>query len=212
MKRFRRYYYDLFSRIYDRIIALHSKDKSESLRRFLIKKSAFRPGQRLLDVCTGTGAVAIEAARYVRGDGLVVGVDFSEGMLRHARKKAEGQDVPFFLLADVCALPFRKESFHVVTCSHAMYELSVETRRAGLSEFRRVLMHGGRFIMMEHTPPSSSFIRFLYMVRLMTMGSSGNREFALDERPEISRFFNDVSLEFAPTGRSKVVYGTKRSQ
>ena len=209
MKRFRRYYYDLFSTVYDRVIALHSKDKSARLRRFLIEKSTFGPGQKLLDVCTGTGAVAHEAARYSRGEGAVVGVDFSMGMLRVARRKSMGQLFPIFVLSDVTALPFREESFNVVTCSHAMYELDPETRRKALSEFRRVLVRGGRFIMMEHTAPSSPFVRFFYNIRLMTMGSSGNRAFARDERPEIARFFKDVRLELAPGGRSKIVYGKR---
>ncbi len=207
MKRFRRIYYDFFSRFYDKVIALHSKDKSARLRRFLIEKSGFRPGQNLLDVCTGTGAVALEASRLSNGTGLVVGLDFSMGMLKKACSKARSRGNIMFVLGDVAAIPFKDQSFHVVTCSHAMYELSAKTRRHALSEIERVLRPGGCFIMMEHTEPKAPFVRFLYRLRIRSMGSSGNRAFAVDERPELKRFFKNVRLEYAPGGRSKVVYG-----
>ena len=209
MKGLRRKYYDIFSNFYDKIIALHSKDRSQRLRRYLIEKSGFRPGQYLLDACTGTGSVALEAARFSKGKGVVAGVDFSIGMLSKAVKKASGIGNVFFVLSDVGTLSFKDDTFHVVTCSHAMYELSPQTRQAALSQFRRVLRPGGRFIMMEHTPPSSPVIKFLYQLRILSMGSAGNREFAKDERRELSMFFKDVVLEIVPGGRSKVVYGTK---
>jgi len=210
MKTFRRRYYDFFSNFYDKIIALHSKDKSARLRRFLLAKSGFRPGQYLLDVCTGTGAVALEAASLAKGQGCVTAVDFSHGMLSRARAKASSRGLQVhFALADVSMLPFKDEVFHVVTCSHAMYELKAQVRTKALGEFRRVLKRGGIFIMMEHSAPESPFIKFLYNLRIMTMGSWENRRFALDERGELSRFFENVRLEPTLSGRSKVVYGFK---
>ena len=210
MKRWRRSYYDIFSLFYDRIIAMHSSDKSAYLRDFLLKKSEVSSGQRLLDICTGTGAVAIKAYERLRGAGFVVGVDFSRGMLKRAADKVTGAGENIsFVLADTAELPFKNRTFHVVTCSHAMYELDPETRDLTLREVVRVLVPGGRFIMMEHMEPSKFFVRLLYRIRLAAMGSSANREFALDERPVLARFFQDVKLEKAPTGRSKIVYGTK---
>ena len=211
MKRWRRSYYDIFSSFYDGIIALHSKDKSARLRDFLIEKSGFEPGMNLLDICTGTGAVALRAASRQSSSGAVVGLDFSMGMLQKARKKARKGGIKVdFVLADVSRLPFLAETFHVVTCSHAMYELDPETRNSALGEARRVLVPGGVFIMMEHMEPDRPFVRFLYNLRLASMGSSSNREFAMDERPFVSRFFNGVQLMKAPGGRSKVIRGTKQ--
>ena len=210
MKIWRSIYYDLFSIFYDRIIALHSKDRSASLRNVLLQRSGIRPGQKLLDLCTGTGAVALRAGDMLTGSCMVVGVDFSSGMLKRAREKAVKKRIKAdFVLADTSELPFPADTFHVVTCSHAMYELDPTDRTATLAEARRVLVPLGTFIMMEHMEPLNAFIRFLYRLRLASMGSSENREFARDERPFLRRFFKEVKLEVLPGGKSKIVSGIK---
>lgn len=211
-RRWRRGYYDLFSRFYDRIIALHSKDKNAYLRRFLLEKSGARAGDRLLDICTGTGAVALAAAGMLGPESIVIGADFSLGMLKMASAKysrPRDRATLFFVQADVAALPFNSSTFQVVTCSHAMYELKPRTRDAALAEVRRVLITGGRFIMMEHCEPRTPFIRFLYNIRLAGMGSNHNQAFAQDEIPFLARYFEDVTREISPTGKSKVIYGHK---
>ncbi len=211
MKRFRRAYYDLFSRWYDRVIALHSGDASARARGFLVERSGVGPEARVLDVCTGTGSVALRAQRVAGAGGLVVGLDFSAGMIRKAREKArQGQLAGlWFVVGDAAGLPFAADSFDAVTCSHAIYELSPEARERTLQEAQRVLRPGGQFLMMEHREPSHPFVRFLYGVRLATMGSSRNREFARDEVPFLRRYFADVTTELSPSARSKLVRGVK---
>ena len=87
MKSPRQIYYDLFSMVYDFIIRLHSRDTGGSLRRFITEKANLSKGDRALDLCTGTGSVAIELAKQVGEKGLVVGLDFSRGMLEKAERK-----------------------------------------------------------------------------------------------------------------------------
>lgn len=211
MTRLRRVYYDLFSTFYDRVIALHSKDESAAIRSFLVERTALRAGGRLLDLCTGTGAVALRAQRTTGPRGLAVGVDFSLGMIRKAGEKASRASLEgiCFVAADVACLPFRPNTFDAVTCSHAMYELSPEVRTGALEEARRVLRPGGRFLMMEHNEPARRFTRLLYQIRLATMGSARNRAFARDEVPYLRRFFGDLRKELSPTGRSKLLWGVK---
>lgn len=209
--RLRRAYYDFFSRWYDRVIALHSGDASARARDFLIERSCVGAGGRLLDICTGTGAVALRAQRAVGASGLVVGLDFSVGMIRKALEKARQAEVAglWLVVGDAARLPFAAESFDAVTCSHAIYELSPEVRERALREVQRVLCPGGQFLMMEHREPSHPIVRFLYGVRLATMGSSRNREFARDETPFLRRYFVDVTTEISPSARSKLVRGVK---
>ena len=56
MGTFRRKYDDLFSKFYDRFIAMHATDKQGVLRDILAEQSAARPGDVMLDICSGTGA------------------------------------------------------------------------------------------------------------------------------------------------------------
>jgi len=214
VKRFRRAYYDLFSHFYDWIIALHSQDESSAVRDFLAERTGAGEGDRLLDLCTGTGAVALRTSRDTGPHGLTAGVDFSRGMIRKAVEKARrnGAEGLHFLVADVTHLPLRSGAFDAVTCSHAMYELSPEVRADTLAEARRVLRPGGRFLMMEHCEPARPFIRFLYHVRLATMGSARNRSFARDERPFLRRFFATVQQELSPSGRSKLLWGLREGE
>ena len=208
MGRLRRFYYDVFSNFYDLIIDLHASDRSAALRRFLVDSSGIKPGDQVLDICTGTGSVALMAGEAVEGHGgQVVALDFSHGMLKKARRKrvAKGRENVHLVQADVSRMPFADKRFDCVTCSHAMYELTETDRKQGLAEIRRVLKNHGSFVMMEHEIPEKPVVRFLYHVRLTTMGSRKNRSFATDERTELRSYFSDVIKIPSPTGRSKLL-------
>jgi ubiquinone/menaquinone biosynthesis C-methylase UbiE len=209
--RFRRAYYDLFSPLYDLVIALHSGDASARLRDLLIDRTGVKAGSMLLDLCSGTGAVALRARRTTGPDGLVIGLGLSSGMIRRAHAKAARTGVAdvAFVVGDATRLPFAPASFDAVSCSHAMYELRPEARGRTLAEALRVLRPGGRFVMMEHCEPSRPLVRFLYRLRLLVLGSSGNRGFARDEVPFLRRFFSNVRSELSPTGRSKLILADK---
>ncbi len=207
MRRGRRFYYDLFSRVYDKVIALHSADKAGKLRSWLVEQGGCKGGMRVLDLCTGTGSVAIEASRT---GSLVVGLDFSWGMLEKARDKGKGARHLVWVQGSAPFLPFRDESFHVVYCSHAFYELRDWEKLWTLGEVKRVLLPGGCFLMMEHEEPSHPVVRFLYKVRLASMGSLDSSRFISKELKLFSRFFKDVVREKSPTGNSKLIKGVKR--
>ena len=74
---------------------------------------------------------------------------------------------------------------------------------------KRVLLPGGRFLMMEHEEPAHPFVRFLYKVRLVSMGSWDSASFVAKEMELLSRFFRGVTKEKSPTGNSKLLVGTK---
>jgi ubiquinone/menaquinone biosynthesis C-methylase UbiE len=74
------------------------------------------PGMRVLDVCCGTGASALPAAKAVGNGGRVIGVDLAENLLELARQKAKALQLENieFLKADMTELPFEHESFDAV--------------------------------------------------------------------------------------------------
>ena len=103
------------------------------------------PGDRVLDACCGTGDLAVAAER--RG-GLVVGLDFSEQMLRRARKKSGTIE---WVRGDALALPFGEGEFDAATVGFGVRNL--EDLEAGLRELNRVLRPGGKVAVLEITRP-----------------------------------------------------------
>ncbi|MEN8185201.1 MAG: class I SAM-dependent methyltransferase [Myxococcota bacterium] len=95
-------------------------------------------GLSCLDVCTGTGGVALALAR--RG-ARVVGVDAAPGMLVRAERKARGQGLAGkirLVRMDARALGFRDDSIPLVTCSMALHEMAEDERDRVLAELGRV--------------------------------------------------------------------------
>jgi ubiquinone/menaquinone biosynthesis C-methylase UbiE len=88
----------------------------------LIEYAQISRGQQVLDIATGTGMVAIEAAQLVGSEGRVVGVDISTGMLEQAKRKVEalGLSNIELILADAEKLNFSANTFDVVLCSSAL--------------------------------------------------------------------------------------------
>ncbi|MEA1936408.1 MAG: class I SAM-dependent methyltransferase [Thermodesulfobacteriota bacterium] len=203
----RKRYYDFFSHFYDYVIKLHSQDQSLWLRHYLARESGVKSTDCVLDLCTGTGSMAIVLTQYTP-QGMVVGLDFSLGMLKKAKEKAKEVKRVHFVVADAGALPFKEETFNIVTCSHAMYELSGEVRLFALENISRCLRSNGRFCMMEHEEPEQLFVKFLYRLRLLSMGKEG-RKIVRHELDELRRTFSDVVKEVTPTGRTKMICGGK---
>lgn len=92
----------------------------------LVEYAQLDPGQQVLDIATGTGIVAIEAAQIIGTEGRVIGVDISAGMLDVAKRKSEtlGLSNIEFLLADAEDLNFPDNSFDHVFCSSAFIWMS----------------------------------------------------------------------------------------
>ncbi len=206
MRKWRRKYYDIFSSFYDWVIKAHSKDARERLREFLIEKAELTSGMRVLDLCTGTGSVAVKV-KELYPDLSVFGLDFSMGMLRKAKSKRG--DV-FWVLGSAAGMPFKDEVFDVVFCSHAFYELKGKEKYWALGEVKRVLKKGGRFLLMEHEVPKNGFIRFLYYIRILSMGFGDGLDFVKRELDVLRLFFPYVTRLSSPTGKSKLIIGEKR--
>ena len=207
----RRLYYDAFSSFYDPFVRLHSKDKQEGLRGFLVARAKVPEGGLVLDLCTGTGAVALAFAKAQKEGSLVVGLDFSRGMLRRAKPKALSLGLCNVALvqATAKALPFKPETFHAVTCSHAFYELNALEMAGMLKEARRVLRPGGRLLVMEHETPKKPILRVLFAIRMLTVGWKGLHTLK-GELTCFSASFEGVTKETSPSGDSKLIIATKQ--
>ena len=201
----RRRYYDIFSHVYDAFIRLHSRRGEQDTRHVLVAAAKVEAGagSRILDLCCGTGGVVLA---FVEGysDTLLVGCDFSRGMLNKARRKNMGKQA-FFVEADAAQLPFADDTFDVVACSHALYELKGQAREKALWEMKRVSRPGGCVLLMEHEVPANPVLRLLFRVRLFAMGSEDAREFVAGGLDRLRRIFPEVTLSHSPSGKSRLM-------
>jgi len=204
VRKLRQKYYDLFSKFYDRFIAMHASDKQGVLRDILAEQAGAAPGDCVLDICTGTGAALRPLAGRVGAKGLVVGLDFSSGMLGAAREKSRGNDRVCLIQADCGRLPFKTGVFTVVTCSHAFYELKGATQVNTLNEIKRCLKPGKPFLMMEHEVPENRLIRLLFYIRLISMGRERALQILKHEAGFLKQHFRQVRKAAVVTGKSKI--------
>ncbi|MES2962522.1 MAG: ubiquinone/menaquinone biosynthesis methyltransferase, partial [Bdellovibrionota bacterium] len=130
-------------------------------RKALVKWSAAREGQRVLDCATGTGDLAIGFKRAVGPSGVVVGTDFSPGMLAPAPAKAArlGLDIKFEP-ADVTQLSYADASFDISSISFGIR--NVQDPAKGLAELARVVRPGGVVMVLEFGQPSTPGFREVY--------------------------------------------------
>ena len=210
----RRRYYDLFARVYDRFVAWHSGEPTGPMRRALAERATKGSVRRALDLCCGTGAVTRALAEGVPAGCLVVGLDFSHGMLSQAVLSARNTRLARirWIQAEATALPFAAGTFDVVTCAYALYELKGAARGALLHEVARVLVLDGRFLAMEHEVPTRPLPRFMFFLRLAIIGAEGARAFLGGEVQELGRVFGQASKELVPPGKSKILTGMKPSR
>ena len=148
--------FDRIAGFYDRMNSVMTAGLHHRWRERAADLAAVGPGDRALDVATGTGDLAIELARRVGPGGTVVGSDFSEGMLDLARRKDQGV---WWEWANAMELPYADGEFAAATVGFGARNFSDLDR--GLSEMARVVAPGGRVVILEITtpqkPPLSTF-------------------------------------------------------
>jgi demethylmenaquinone methyltransferase/2-methoxy-6-polyprenyl-1,4-benzoquinol methylase len=148
--------FDRIAPVYDAMNRLMTAGLDRRWRRETAEAVVERD-DRVLDVCCGTGDLALAAAH---AGGRVTGLDFSEAMLERARRKDPSID---WVEGDALALPFADGSFDAVTVGFGVRNL--DDLEGGLRELRRVLRPGGRVAILEITRPRgllAPFYRFWF--------------------------------------------------
>jgi len=131
-----------------------------------------RPGSLVVDLCCGTGDLAVALARYSAGR--VIGTDFSHPMLLLARKKVERKTWPILLLeSDSLALPLRDDTVDAITIAFGLRNLADQAH--GLREMCRVLKPGGTVAILEFSrvraPLFGALFRFYFRHVLPRLGN-----------------------------------------
>jgi demethylmenaquinone methyltransferase/2-methoxy-6-polyprenyl-1,4-benzoquinol methylase len=149
--------FDRIAGLYDRMNSVMTAGLHHEWRRRAADLADLSPGDRALDVATGTGDLALELVTRVAPGGEVVGMDFAERMLELARAKAGA--LVRFEPGNALALDYADDEFDAATVGFGARNFSDLQR--GLSEMARVVRPGGRVVVLEITtprrPPMSTF-------------------------------------------------------
>jgi demethylmenaquinone methyltransferase/2-methoxy-6-polyprenyl-1,4-benzoquinol methylase len=155
--------FDRIAGVYDRMNAVMTAGLDRRWRSRAADIAALRPGDRALDVATGTGDLALELAGRVAPGGEVVGMDFAEAMLERAR--AKGAAAPAgselrFEWGNALALDYEDDHFDAATVAFGARNFAQLER--GLAEMARVVRPGGRVVILEITTPRKPPLSWFY--------------------------------------------------
>ncbi len=195
-----RYVQSMFTRIagrYDVMNDVMTAGRHHAWRRAAARATLAAPDGPVLDLATGTGDLAL-AVRAAGAGTLVVGADFSEGMLQAARPKLTGASGIVLLAADALALPFPDKTFAAVISAFLLRNLA--DLEHGLDEMRRVTVPAGRVVALDIVGARGPFwgrIFGLYFGRVVpAIGAvlAGDREAYTYLPDSVDRFLTPAGL------------------
>jgi len=161
-----KYVHEVFSSIayrYDLLNTTLSFNRDKYWRKFTVRHSGLQPGSSGLDVCCGTGMLALEQARVVGMNGHVVGLDFCENMLQKAVeniKRTPYHSVIELVKGNAMQLPFEDNTFDCATIGFALR--NVPDILKTIEEMRRVVKPGGKVLSLELAKPGAPVFKQLY--------------------------------------------------
>ena len=178
------YVRDMFGAIastYDLMNRLMTGGLDQRWRKKVARLADPKPGQRLLDLATGTGDLAVALLDQGGAKVRVIGLDFSSGMIRRgAHKFSDSGGRHQAIVGDLESMSFRANRFDAVTIGFGVRNLGDIPR--GLSEMYRVLRPGGRLVILEASTPRNALVARCtrlhteYVLPLLGRLVSGNRE------------------------------------
>jgi demethylmenaquinone methyltransferase/2-methoxy-6-polyprenyl-1,4-benzoquinol methylase len=185
--------FDRIAGVYDLMNSAMTAGLHNGWRKRAADRAELEPGDSALDLCCGTGDLALELRERVGASGRVVGADFSERMLELANDKAVDRGFPdiTFEWADALALPYSDASFEAVTVGFGVRNLA--DLDLGVEEMARVLRPGGRLVILEITqpqrPPLSTFFKLWFDRVVPLLGRVAGDAEAYSYLPESVRSF-----------------------
>ncbi len=150
----------LFNRIapaYNHLNDLTSLGLHRIWKHMAVKWSRLQPGGRALDVCCGSGDLALLLAHQVGNTGSVVGLDFSEAQLAIAQARSQSLKNIQWLQGDALNLPFPNHTFDGATLGYGLRNVGDIPRCLG--ELHRVLKPGAWVAILDFSHPESAWVK-----------------------------------------------------
>lgn len=151
------YVQSMFARIaghYDLMNRLMTAGQDGRWRREVIRRASLQPGERLLDLGTGTGDMAL-AVKQQDSSAAVVAADFTLEMMKVGQRRPGGDALPWSA-ADALHLPFASDAFDALVSGFLMR--NVADLPQALAEQQRVLRPGGRVVILDTTRPPKNLL------------------------------------------------------
>jgi len=170
--------FDNIAPTYDRLNHVLSAGIDVSWRKKAIRELKKDNPEWILDIATGTGAIAILAYQLLRPK-KIIGIDISEHMLELARKKVEKEGLGSVIelqTGDSETIKFADNSFDAVIVAFGVRNF--EKLENGLKEMLRVLKPGGKLVVLEFSRPRVKIFRSLYQLYMSVVA------------PEVARWFS----------------------
>jgi demethylmenaquinone methyltransferase/2-methoxy-6-polyprenyl-1,4-benzoquinol methylase len=161
--------FDAIAARYDLLNHVLSVGLDRRWRTRAIRELHLESGARVLDLCTGTGDLAIEATRVGRGIG-VLGIDFAGAMLQLGNQKLRDRRLDgqvTLVRGDATCIPVRDQWADAATIGFGIR--NVMRPEAALGELARVLRPGGRLAILEFGEPRIPGIRGMYNLYFRTV-------------------------------------------
>jgi demethylmenaquinone methyltransferase/2-methoxy-6-polyprenyl-1,4-benzoquinol methylase len=161
--------YHMFSKVphrYDLLNRLLTLGLDQHWRKKAAKVCLESDPARIMDLCSGTGDLAIELAKDANPETEITAADFCEPMLEAAKNKAAAiglENRIRFEVADAAALPFEDSYFDVIGIAFGFRNLTFKNpkREQYLKEIYRVIAPGGRLVIVETSQPESFVLKRL---------------------------------------------------
>lgn len=155
----------VFNRVadqYDVMNDLMSLGSHRLMKRMTVEMSGVRPGQRVLDLAGGTGDLTARFARVVGAEGQVVLADINGAMMRVGRDRLLNDALTNVNYCQTAAenLPFADQSFHCASIGFGLRNFTDKDRALG--ELARVLVPGGRLLVLEFSKPENPMLAAAY--------------------------------------------------
>jgi ubiquinone/menaquinone biosynthesis C-methylase UbiE len=167
---------------YDLLVNFGSLGQARRLRKMTVNLAMIQPGNSVLDVGCGTGAVTLMAKPYAGEQGQVYGIDPAPEMIAVARSKAARKGLSIdFRVGVIEVLPFPDASIDVVTSSLMIHHLPDDLIVRGLTEVHRVLKPGGRLLVFDFMRPTKTFLNHLFIALTMHHGL----KFGIEDLPKM---------------------------
>ncbi|BCL35622.1 bifunctional demethylmenaquinone methyltransferase/2-methoxy-6-polyprenyl-1,4-benzoquinol methylase UbiE [Nostoc sp. MS1] len=152
--------FDRIAPVYDQLNDWLSLGQHRIWKEMAIKWSAAKPGDTCLDLCCGSGDLALRLARRIGSTGKVYGVDFSPNLLEAAKQRSQTQYPQpniSWVEADVLNLPFNNNQFDAATMGYGLRNVTDIPR--SLQELHRVLKPGAKAAILDFHRPYNQKLR-----------------------------------------------------